>query len=262
MATHRLDEMTWVEVRALDRDRTVAILPLGAVEAHGPHLPLSTDRIISVAMAEEGARRLAERGLTPVLLPAIDYTAAGFAASFPGTFSMRPETVIALLADVAAAAAHNGLRFLAIANSHFDPSHLQSIYDALGRIQGETELAVAFPDVTRRPWASRLTDEFKSGACHAGRYEGSVVLARRPELVREDVRTGLPANPESLSRAIWKGLKTFEEAGGPQAYFGDPAAATAAEGERTIVVLGEILEEAVLQMLGEHAPGGGGVESA
>ncbi len=258
MAILRLEEMTWVEVRALDRDRTVAILPLGAVEAHGPHLPLSTDRIIAVAMAEEGARRLAGHGLTPVVMPAVDYTAAGFAASFPGTFSMRPETVIALLADIAAATAHSGVRFLALANSHFDPTHLQSIYDALGRIQSETELAVTFPDVTRKPWAQRLSDEFKSGACHAGRYEGSVVMARHPELVREDIRGDLPANPESLSRAIWKGLKTFEEAGGPQAYFGDPAAATAAEGEQTIAVLGQILEEAVLQLIGDTPPAADG----
>ena len=262
MTIHRLDEMTWVEVRALDRDRAVAILPLGAVEAHGPHLPLATDRIIAGAMAEEGARRLAARGLTPVLMPSVDYTVASFAASFPGTFSMRPDTVIALLCDVAACVVRSGFRFLALVNAHFDPTHLQSIYDALGRIQSETELAVAFPDVTRKPWASRLTDEFKSGACHAGCYEGSVVMARFPELVREEIRGGLPANPESLSRAIWKGLKTFEEAGGPQAYFGDPAAATASEGEQTIAVLGGILEEAVMQLFEPEAPAGDLIDPA
>ena len=246
--------MTWVEVRDLDRARTVAILPLGAVEAHGPHLPLSTDRIIASAMAEEGARRLAARGLSPLLLPPVDYTAAGFAAAFPGTLSMRPETVVALLTDVATAVEHSGVRFLALVNAHLDPTHLQSIYDALGRIQSETRLAVAFPDVTRKPWALRLTEEFKSGACHAGCYEGSIVMARKPELVREQVRRRLPANPESLSRAIWKGLKTFEEAGGPQAYFGDPATATAAEGEQTIAVLGEILEEVVVQLIEGQPP--------
>ena len=67
--------------------------------------------------------------------------------------------------------------------------------------------------------------------------------------MREEIRRQLAPNPESLSRAIWKGLKSFEEAGGPEAYFGDPAAATATEGEATIAVLGEILEAAVLQML-------------
>ena len=155
MAIYRLADMTWTEVRDLDRSLTVAILPLGAVEAHGPHLPLSTDRIIAAAMAEEGARRLAEGGLVPLLLPPLDYTAAGFAADFPGTLSVRPETVTALVADIARGLERGGLRHLALANAHLDPTHLQSIYDALGRIAEETSLAVAFPDVTRKPWALR-----------------------------------------------------------------------------------------------------------
>ncbi len=251
MAVYRLAEMTWTEVRdlGLDLDRTVAILPVGAIEAHGPHLPLATDGIIAAAMAEDGARRLATQEVFSLLLPALDYTAAPFAADFPGTMSIRPETLTALLADVAAAVAGSGLRTLAIANAHLDPTHLQSIYDAIGRIRAETTLAVTFPDLTRKPWALRLGDEFKSGACHAGRFEGSVVLARRGDLVRDEVRVALPANPESLARAIWKGFKTFEEAGGTDAYFGDPAAATAAEGERTIAALGEILEEAVIELI-------------
>ncbi len=249
MAIHRLAEMTWTEVQTLDLERTVAILPVGAVEAHGPHLPLSTDGIIAAAMAEDGARRLAARDLLPLLLPPVDYTAAPFAAGFPGTISIRPETLTALLADVAAGVARAGVPTLAIANAHLDPTHLRSVYDALGRILAETPLAVAFPDLTRKPWALRLGEEFASGACHAGRYEGSVVLARRADLVREEVRRALPANPRSLSRAIRDGLETFEQAGGAQAYFGDPAAATAAEGERTIAALGEILEQAVVELI-------------
>ncbi len=251
MPIHRLAEMTWTEVRdlGLDLDRTVAILPVGAVEAHGPHLPLSTDGIIAGAMAEEGARRLAAQELFSLVLPPLDYTAAPFAAGFPGTLSIRPETLTALLADVAAAVAASGVRTLAIANAHLDPGHLRSIYDAIGRIRAETSLAVAFPDLTRKPWALRLGDEFSSGACHAGRYEGSVVMARRGDLVREDIASALPANPASLSSAIRDGRKTFEQAGGAEAYFGDPAAATAEEGEETIAVLGEILEEAVMELI-------------
>lgn len=239
------DALTWRDLEALDRARLVAILPLGAVEAHGPHLPLSTDRIIAVAMAEEGARRLAERGLLAAVLPPIDYTAASFAAGFPGTISLRPETVTAVIVDVASALARMGVRTLVLANAHFDPVHLSSIYAAIETIRAAGEIEVIFPDVTRKPWASRLTEEFKSGACHAGRYEGSIVLARRPELVREEVSRQLEPNPASLAVAIREGKKSFEEAGGPAAYFGDPAAASAEEGEATISVLGGILEEAV-----------------
>ena len=69
--------------------------------------------------------------------------------------------------------------------------------------------------------------------------------------MRDDLRRALPENPASLSRAIRDGKKTFAEAGGPEAYFGDPAAATHEEGEATIEVLGEILEEAVMAAMGE-----------
>jgi len=69
-------------------------------------------------------------------------------------------------------------------------------------------------------------------------------------LVREAVRRALPANPRSLSEAIRAGQTTFEQAGGPRAYFGSPAEARADEGARTIEVLGAILEEAVLAELG------------
>lgn len=116
-------------------------------------------------------------------------------------------------------------------------------------------MAVAFPDLTRRPWALRLTDEFKSGACHAGRFEGSVVMARRPDLVREEIRGRLEPNPASLSEAIRSGKTSFEEAGGPRAYFGEPAAASFGEGEETLRTLGRILAEAVEQALGGERSG-------
>ena len=61
MPVHELAQLTWEEVRDLDRAQTLVILPVGAVEAHGPHLPLATDVVIAGAMARAGARRLAAR---------------------------------------------------------------------------------------------------------------------------------------------------------------------------------------------------------
>jgi creatinine amidohydrolase len=98
-----------------------------------------------------------------------------------------------------------------------------------------------------------LTEEFQSGACHAGRYEGSVVMAARPEWVREDVRRSLPPNPSSLSTAIRAGAHTFVDAGGPRAYFGWPAEATAEEGRASVRILGDILAEAALAALAPEA---------
>ncbi len=83
---------------------------------------------------------------------------------------------------------------------------------------------------------------------------GSLVLAARPDLVRDEVRRALPPNPASLSDAIRAGRSSFEEAGGPQAYFGDPAAATADEGKETLKILGQILADAVLDAAPASGP--------
>ncbi len=246
MATRYFSSMTWKEIDDLDKDNVVVVLPVGAVEAHGPHLPLATDGIISESMAHAGAKKLSARGLTVLILPALSYTAAGFAAAFPGTISLPPDHVTRTIVGIARSVADAGFRLLAIANSHLDPENLSSLREAEETFRSDDRLRIVFPDLTRKPWASRLSDEFRSGACHAGRFETSIVLAVSPELVREEVRRGLPSNPSSLSVAIREGKTTFEEAGGPDAYFGHPAEASAVEGEATIETLGSILEDAVM----------------
>lgn len=247
---HRLAEMTWEEVRELDPGATVAVLPVGAVEAHGPHLPISTDVIIARGMAERAAARLGEHGYEALLLPPLAYTPAGFAAGFPGTLGVRAGTLEALLVDLAEGLTRQAFRALAIANAHLDPGHLAAVHAARAAARERELLPFAFPDLTRKPWALRLGEEFRSGACHAGRYEGSLVLALEPGLVRDEIRRELPPNPASLSDAIREGAASFEAAGGPRAYFGWPAEATPEEGERTVVTLGEILAEAVLAEMG------------
>src|SRR5207244_12308244 len=77
-----LSNMTWEEARALAGGRAVAILPVGAIEAHGPHLPLATDVIIAEAMARAGAERLLARGVAALVLPAPAYTTGGVGAGW------------------------------------------------------------------------------------------------------------------------------------------------------------------------------------
>jgi creatinine amidohydrolase len=250
MPQHRLADMTWEEVDRLDGPRTVAILPVGAVEAHGPHLPLSTDVIIAEAMAWACARELDAAGRTALVLPPLWYTEAGFAQAFAGTVSVEGSAVKDTVLGVARSMARAGVGTLAVANAHLDPAHLRAL--AVAVVEAPPGCAIVCVDLTRRDVAGRLTEEFRSGACHAGRYEGSVVLAEAPELVRRDIAARLPANPASLVDAIRAGLGTFTEAGGPRAYFGAPAEATAEEGRETIRVLGTLLGEAVLAAEGDR----------
>jgi creatinine amidohydrolase len=251
MPVHHFADMTWEEVRDVERSRAVAILPVGAVEAHGPHLPLGTDVVIARGMARACADLLAARGRDVFLLPPVWYTAASFADAFPGTVSIAADTTRDTIVQIAAALGAQGIRTLAVANAHLDPVHLGSLRGAVmeserGARAGESA-RVVFLDITSRRAAERLSDEFRTGACHAGRFEGSIVLAEAPELVRSDIAAGLRPVPSSLSDAIREGKRSFAEAGGARAYFGWPADATAEEGRASVDVLGEMLAGAVLE---------------
>src|SRR6266851_7487870 len=202
MPVHELAQLTWEEVRHLERDRTLVVLPVGAIEAHGPHLPLDTDVVIASAMARAGAKRLGARDKVVLILPALAYTAARFGAAFHGTLSISGVTVTALVVDLARSLSEQGFPVLAIANAHLDPEHLTALNEAVKLARADRLLPVVFPDLTRKPWGTRLGDEFRSGACHAGQFETSIVLHEQPDVVREPVRRSLAPNPASLSQAI------------------------------------------------------------
>lgn len=248
MPVHRLAEMAWTDVRDADREGSVAILPVGAVEAHGPHLPIGTDVVIAEAMARACAEELAADGTTVFLLPPLWYTAARFAHSFPGTVGVEAATVTGLVVQIAHSLGEHRISTLAIANAHLDPAHLASLREAAAAAPSGTR--VVWVDLTRRAAAERLGDEFRTGACHAGRFEGSVVLAEAPALFRADVARALPPNPASLSEAIRAGVEDFVAAGGTAAYFGWPGEATAEEGRETVRTLGSLLAEAVREDAG------------
>src|SRR5262249_21171666 len=142
----------------------------------------------------------------------------------------------------------HGIRVTAIANAHHDPAHVQALRAAVDEVT-EAGSTLLFPDLTRRRWAERLTPEFRSGACHAGRFEGSSARPARPPPGRADVRPPLPPTPQPLADATRRGDETFTAAGGADAYFGFPAEADADEGREIVATLGAILEEAVMEAL-------------
>ena len=234
---------TWPQIKAaLDsKSPVVAILPCGATEAHGKHLPLNTDNIISDGMAAYTLPDLEDAGIQAFVLPTLSYAPAEYAAEFAGTISISVEAAGTVIFDIAKSLKLQGFACLAIANSHFDPANVTMLREVVTRIESELQLPVAFADFTRRKLAQTLTDEFQSGACHAGQFETSLVMASRPELVDETERQRSEDNPSSLTDAFSKGAKTFEEAGGPDAYFGFPRNATPDEGVRTYEALSNAL---------------------
>ncbi len=240
-----LASQLWPAVR--DRKRWIGLLPIGAIEAHGPHLPLATDGWIAEAMSLRGAALLEQAGVEALILPTHHYTPAGFAAGFEGTVNAPGAVVGGVVVSAARAIGQAGGQMLVVVNAHFDPANIAAIRTGVESAAQDSEAApVVFFDLTRRHHAERIGGEFATGACHAGRYEGSLMLAIRPDLVDREAAAGLEPYPQSLAEAIRSGARTFEELGGEQAYFGWPADASADEGSETLGLIAEMLAEEVL----------------
>ncbi|MEW6731699.1 MAG: creatininase family protein [Acidobacteriota bacterium] len=237
----------WCEIADYLARGVVLLLPIGSTEAHGPHLPLATDFIISLEMARRAAHKLTELGRPALVLPTLAYSITDFSVDFPGSISIRRETATAVISDILSSLIRQGFHYLCIANSHLEPAHIESIEAARVAAESETGVKICFPDKRRRRWAERLTAEFRSGACHAGAYESSLVMAARPELVNESLREQLPAVNISLSQAIKAGIESFKAAGGEQAYFGAPAEASCEEGEASYQALAQMLIDAIFE---------------
>lgn len=220
-----LGELAYPDVPA----DAVHLLPLGATEPHGPHAPLSTDTIISVGICERAAERL--EGEIPVLvLPAVAYGVTRYGAAFAGAVSISEETLRALVSEIAEAVGR-----LVLVNSHFEPEQVETLRST----------GLPLLDLTRRRNAERLTEEFRAGSCHAGRYETSLVLAERPELVHADRMTALEERHVDMPAAIGAGRTDFLAMGMEQAYCGAPAEASADEGGQTFETLATMLVELI-----------------
>lgn len=210
----------------------VHLLPLGATEPHGPHAPLSTDTVISVEICRRAAERL-RGGIEVLVLPAVPYGVTRYGAAFPGAVSISEPTLRALVTEISA-----GLERVVLVNSHFEPEQVRTLRDT----------GLPLLDLTRRANAERLTEEFRSGSCHAGRYETSLVLAAQPDLVDRERMLALPENHVDMPAAIAAGRTDFLSLGMDEAYCGAPAKATAEEGEQTFETLTDMLVELIREV--------------
>ena len=232
------------ELLADDR-RTVLLLPLGATEPHGPHAPLETDTLISLGICERAAERLAnDPEVRALVLPPLPYGVTRYGAAFPGGISIGEATLRALVVEITESLAAQGFPRIVLVNSHFEPEQVHTLREAVA----ELGPAVRLFDLTRRQNAERLTDEFRSGSCHAGRYETSLVLADRPGQVRQERMAALESKMIDMPAAIVAGQTDFIAMGMDRAYCGAPAEATAEEGEGTFETLTELLVELVREV--------------
>ena len=242
-----LDELTTEEARALGRN-SVAIVPVGSVEPHGPHLPLGTDTTISVEASVRAVALLAARGVEALVAPSIPYGVTDYARGFPGALSIPPAVLTGFLQAVVHALLGEGFSHVCLVNNHLEPAHDEAVRAAvLGFPEGRA--SVACP-LTRR-WARTLSDEFKRGDCHAGRYETSLVLAAKGNV--RDVRAELPTLTISLATEIKAGKSTFREMGIDRAYTGAPAEGTREEGEALYAKLAEMIATEVTEAIAKQS---------
>ncbi len=225
----------------------IALVPIGSTEPHGPHLGLGTDVIISAAACVRATELFDKKGpLVGVIAPAVSYGVTECATGFPGAVSVPAPVLTAYVAAVCDGLLAQGVRHVCLVNNHLEPAHDAAIRAVVPGREGK--VSVACP-LTKK-WARTLSAEFKSGACHAGQYETSIMMAAAPEMVDEPIRAVLEAVPISLSEKLAAGIGTFSAMGMELAYAGNPAGATVEEGEQQILRLAEMVVGEVRDALG------------
>jgi creatinine amidohydrolase len=213
----------------------VALVPVGSLEPHGPHLPLGTDALLSEEVCRRATAALRARGRPTIVAPGVAYGVTRYAQGFRGVLTVSEPTLVALLSEIGGGLLDDGFAHVAFVNNHLEPAHVAALDRVVAMIAGQRgPECISFPNQLGKRWGRTLTEEFKRGNCHAGRYETSLVLAARGDLVRTDLAHALPTLTISLSDAIKKSPSvTFGQIGMMQAYTGAPAEGTAAEGEDT-----------------------------
>jgi creatinine amidohydrolase len=181
-----LGEMSWPEIAELAEQTDLAVLPVGAVEQHGPHLPLLVDAIQVEAIAHEASRRCG----VPVA-PTFTYSSSqGHSRLFPGTMALSPGTTVTALAELCDWLYSAGFRKLFILNGHVGNGG--PIWNALdvaqGRLPRDVSLhAMSWWDLTPELWKLVTSDCPEADwLFHANWGETSLMLHLRPDLVRLD----------------------------------------------------------------------------
>ena len=175
-------ELTSTEISNRAKD-IVAVQPIGAIEQHGPHLPVGTDSIIAESVANEALARFGEKA---ILLPTISVALSSEHIWAPGTISIGPRTFLSLLDDMGKSLQRAGINRLVFLNGHGGNSALLRVACRELRIQYGLLTFLAHPQLPADQGAVRVDDAEMGFAVHAGRGETSMMLYLKPDLVLLD----------------------------------------------------------------------------
>ena len=247
-------DMRTTDFASVDADRTIALLPVAAVEQHGPHLPLSTDAVINEGIVRLMMQRLPAGG-SVLVLPALTVGDSLEHTAFKGTLSVDLQALLGLWLSIGHSVARAGVRKLVIFNSHGGQrAHVDQVALRL-RVDCGMLVVRAHSFALGVPTGLFDTDELTHGL-HGGAVETSLMLHLRPDLVRQAALANFPSTGRTL--AAQGGVLGLEEAAGlgwmmedvnPDGACGNATAATAAKGERLL----DHLADRLVRLLGEVA---------
>lgn len=230
----RFEELTSPEVDALDRDRKVLILPLGSVEQHGNHMPLGTDTMLAHAVSLAAA----EKATGTLVLPPPWYGFSAHHMRFPGSVTLRAETLMAVAEDIVASLVRHGFRRILIVNGHGgNGGVIDVLASTLGhKHYGEARIAALTYFQLAREAIAELRQSEPGGMGHACEFETAMVQHIRPELVKIDRAETIYPDPGSryLTTDLLGGsaIRVYHDFAdlSPTGTLGDPTLATPEKG--------------------------------
>ena len=243
--------LTTTEAAALASGDPVVVLPLAAVEQHGPHLPLSTDLDIATGLLQEAFSQLPS-DLPAWVLPAQIIGASREHLRFAGTLSLDPELLVELIHQQGTALATSGVRRLVLFNSH--GGNLRAMDAAALRLRDEDGMLVvkASYSTFSRPADVALPESEWRHGLHGGAVETAMMLHLRPDLVRHDAIQRFPSLGEDLHGVLERvgpeGEASFAWLAGdlnPHGVTGNARLADAKTGRRLVAHYGRVLAAVV-----------------
>ena len=248
---YRIAEMNTEQIRALDRERAVVLLPGGILEQHGPYLPSFTDGYGNEWLTHRLADAIVARpGWSVLIFPTIPLGTGGANEIgrkyvFPGTYAVRSATLRAVFMDLVMELGEQGFKHGFIVHGHGAPNHNRALHQVSdffhdtygGEMVHLLGLDLPMPDENLFSAAEREEDGF---SVHAGAVETSGALFLRPDLVSPAYKKASPQTGKT-----WEDLVRIARAPGWPGYFGSPRLATAARGaspESANVVIGYALK--------------------